>query len=125
MAVVTEVTVQTKDMREVHYTQQQKMRKILNYLRHIDPWDPPAKVPEDSGPETRITVCLSDGSQVIYTQLGADYLRRGTGPWMHIHAKRKPRLWLILAAVPGDKVTVAAPPANLFPQIPPEPGPAG
>lgn len=122
MRVVTEVTVETADRQAVRYTRQEKMSKVLNYLRHMDPWDPPARDLEHAEPDFGITVFLSDGTQVRYEQRGTEYLRKEHGPWMKIHPERGLRLWLILAAVPGDPVTESKPPATPAPGNQPESG---
>ncbi|MBR2889097.1 MAG: hypothetical protein IKC09_02325 [Oscillospiraceae bacterium] len=121
MRVVTQVSIQTPDAWVIRYHRQEKMGKVLNYLRHTDPWDPPARNPGSSEPVVRITVSLSDGSQVHYAQWGTEYLRKGQGPWMKIHPERGLRLWLILAAVPGDSVTGPGLPATPAPGSPPGP----
>lgn len=103
--VVTEISVQwMQDGTENHrvYIQPGKMNKLLLYLRSLDPV-PKNEAPDPQAvPEYQITLQLSDGTVVRYTQLGITNFRKEDGSWQVIDPEDAIRLPLILAAVPGD-----------------------
>ncbi len=106
--VVTEITIQVENAPEpglCRYTDPRKMTKALNYLRHLDPWDIPETEPGISeGPEYRITLRLSDGSEKVYEQIGLSYFREPGTDWREIPPADAIRLPLLLAAVQSDAI---------------------
>lgn len=102
--VVTGITIQYKNGTEVvqrHYSDQHKMRKVLTYLRWLDPWDiaTPDAVDE---PMCEIRLDFSDGSMKHYAQKSHSYIRTDDGPWKEIDPDKGIRLPLLLAAIPSD-----------------------
>ena len=104
-AVVTQVTVQWNMDGTVitrGYTQQDKMNKVLNCIRALEPI-PQQEIPDTSGTtEYCISVVRSDGAVSIFYQLGTTNFRKQDGTWEAIDPKDGMRLLLLLAAVPSD-----------------------
>lgn len=102
--VVTEITIQYTDEGSAvqkRYIRQDKMNKVLNYIRSLDP-KPARNAPPEDVQHFEITLTLSDGTTVRYTQYGLEYLRNGDLAWQSIDPDQAIRLPLILAAIPGD-----------------------
>lgn len=103
--VVTKVSVEwTENSTNFQriYTDQDKMNKLLIYLRTLKP-QIPTELPEISdGPEYRILLELNDGSQVRYAQYGLSFFSKNEGPWQVIDSDRAVRLALIVEAFPSD-----------------------
>lgn len=105
-SVVTEVRIQARaeeDTVERVYITQHKMNKVLNYLRHLDPWDPAElDVDTQAGTKYGITLTLSDGTVRTYDQTEYRYLRSEDGIWREITPELGIRLPLLIAAIPSD-----------------------
>lgn len=87
------------------YTQENKMRAILTYLRLLEPGGYAAIDPETTrGESSTITVTLSDGCQRVYHQQGSEYLRRDHTPWQRIRGLSSHQLYLLIHAIETDKV---------------------
>lgn len=84
-----------------HYTDQHKMRKVLTYLRWLDPWDR-ARPDSSDGTAYEIRLDFSDGSSKQYSQKSDRYFRPHGSFWREIDPDRGGRLDLLLAAVPDD-----------------------
>ncbi len=88
---------------ERNYTASEKMQKILNYLRVIDPYGPPAEDPETAeGSSFRIELNYSDGCKKTYLQKGDRFMKEEGQTWKRIDPKRARELSRILGQMEGD-----------------------
>lgn len=86
------------------YTQENKMRAVLTYLRLLEPGGYAAIDPETTRAETSvITVTLSDGHRRVYQQTGSEYLRKDHHPWQRIRGISPKRLYLLAHAIETDE----------------------
>jgi len=86
------------------YTDPEKMRRILNYIRSLMPFTPTTEKPEDSqGSLFRITLSHSDGCKRIYMQRSDRFLSENHGPWMEINPQKAQELSLILGEMESDR----------------------
>ncbi len=96
-------TVGEQDL-QIHYTSQEKMDVILNYLRILrqrgQAYTDPEKLPGDS---YQITVHLSDGNRRVYRQHANRFLAKDDAPWYHVRQEHAEYLGLILQAMPSDQ----------------------
>ena len=100
--VVTEITVLANNDPESHqrrYSDPKSMIKILNYIRHLDPWDPVNTDDSNGAASFTITVYLSDGTQKSYEQIGLTCFRIPGDIWRQIPAEDGIRLPLIIEAI--------------------------
>jgi len=85
------------------YTQTEKIRSVLDYLRFLFP---SGSYPEVSAsledPYFKITLFCSDGSQKQYWQLADRYLKEGTNPWQTIDPEKALLLQQLLDALDSD-----------------------
>lgn len=104
--IVEQIDVEFEDgpIRAVrHYTDPEKMRRVLNYLRSLMPLSPAQEAPEDSvGSLFRITLSHSDGCRRIYEQRSGRFLSENNGPWMRINPQKAQELSLILGEMESD-----------------------
>lgn len=104
--VVTAITIQWEmddtEYRRV-YTTQNKMNKILNYLRSLES-AAAANDPEESllMPQYQILLQRSDGTAVQMVQYGITHFREADGSLMAVAPEDAIRLPLLLAAIPED-----------------------
>lgn len=85
------------------YTSQEKMGKMLNYLRLLTPCDPPVIDPDRvPGHHVEITVSYSDGKQTVYRQKADQYLKTGSGPWRQVDRYRASQIGTLLLELPSD-----------------------
>lgn len=100
--VVTEITVRENSgtgSRLCRYSDPKAMTKLLNYIRHLDPWDPADTGTAEGDSYFTITVYLSDGTEKIYEQAGLTCFRRPGDTWRHIPAEDGIRLPLLVEAI--------------------------
>lgn len=101
--VVTQITVTRSDGSRRNYTDQDKMRTVLTYLRCLDPYgtaaDPP---PAAAGADYRIEVSYSDGNGTIYLQRADRYLQVKGQPWQNLDPEKAALLSDIFKTVPSD-----------------------
>ena len=105
--VVTKVSV-TYENGAIHanrfYTSAEKMQRILNYLRLIDPYGHPAEDPESSGGSNyRITLSYSDGCEKTYLQKSDRYLKEDGGPWKKIDPTEAEELGRLMGQMESDE----------------------
>ena len=85
------------------YTDPEKLKTILDYLRHADPSASEAIAPDTfrtDGYEIRLT--LLDGRQTLYRQLHDQYLQKNGGPWRHIQPSHGSTLQALLQKLTPD-----------------------
>lgn len=86
------------------YTEENKMRAVLTYLRLLEPGGYAPIDPETTRAESSvITVTLSDGSRRVYRQTGSEFLRKDHHPWQRIRGISPKRLYLLVHAIEPDK----------------------
>lgn len=86
-----------------HYTDPEKMEKVLNCLRLAasrELTEEPKQAP--SGSSFRIILTLSDGSRVRYRQKKDFLLQKEDGPWQRIDPEQAAGLERLLEKTPGD-----------------------
>lgn len=104
--VVTKVTVTFDDgpfhvVR--HYTDTEKTRQFLTYLRQIDPYGTPETDPiKTPGSDYRIELHCSDGSIKCYRQKGERFMQDADGIWKKIDPKKANRLGLLVGSTKSD-----------------------
>ncbi len=85
------------------YTSDQKMKRIMTYLRLIDPYGDPEEDPETAGgSEIRILLSYTDGSEKTYRQIGNRYLMEDGGVWQKIDPAKAEELGQILGQMESD-----------------------
>lgn len=85
------------------YTDAEKMRRVLNYLRLIDPYGSPEEDPEATqGSRIRITLTHADGCQRFYEQRSDRYFSENGGSWMLINPQKAQELSIILGEMESD-----------------------
>ena len=85
------------------YTDDEKVRAILDYIRSLDPY---GSVEESNIVVTDrawIELTYSDGTTKRYHQFGAQYLRCGNGKWQNITKERGMELPVLLGMMESDK----------------------
>lgn len=104
--VVSEITVTCEHEGEVTrriYTNQKKMRLILNAIRQLGQKFKPDVDPENLRLRTYcITLTHSDGSQRIYCTKGDRYIRQCREAWQEADPEKVSELNLLLQGLPGD-----------------------
>lgn len=104
--VVTQITTTRNDHGSLTrriYTDQDKMRQILNGLRSLGQKSAPMIDPGTLLNETYcITLTNSDGSQQIYCTKPDRYFREGIGPWRQVNPERIEELTRLLLTLPSD-----------------------
>ena len=86
-----------------HYTDAEKTRAILTYIRQIDPYGKPEEDPLTvSGSDYRIELHCSDGSIQHYRQKGERLLQDADGIWKKIDPKKAQRLALLIGSNHSD-----------------------
>lgn len=103
---VTSVTVTYKNgpiRTQRRYTSDEKMRKVMNYLRLIDPYGTPEEDPETAeGSDIHIILSYSDGFQKTYRQVGDRYMMEDGGKWQKIDPTKAEELGEILGQMESD-----------------------
>lgn len=106
--VVTQVDIfcQHEDVQiHRHYTDSQKMKYVLLYLRHLKPKGIPATDPEAVDADVyNITLQLSDGQKKVYRQKDHRYLRTETHPWQTIDPEQASGLYHLMRKIPSDQM---------------------
>lgn len=105
-SVVTLVEISaSQDDRVIHYrySQEEKMRAVLFYLRSLQPGRQ-APIEADTFRTDAYKICLtmSDGRQRVYHQLYDEYLQKDNGPWQRIDSARASSLPQLLKLIPSD-----------------------
>ena len=103
---VTSVTITYKNgpiYAQRRYTSDEKMRKVMNYLRLIDPYGTPEEDPETAaGSDIHIILSYSDGFQKTYRQVGDRYMMEDGGKWQKIDPAKAEELGEILGQLESD-----------------------
>lgn len=87
------------------YTSSEKMERVLNYLRQIDPYGTPEESPETAaGSDYYIILSYSDGFQKHYHQKSDRYFQTEGGRWARIDPTRAEELGELLGSMPSDGV---------------------
>ena len=85
------------------YSNSEKVRSVLNYLRLLNTYGPPEEQPEGSKvSRIRITIHFSDGEDKLYEQWADQYLRINDGPWALIDPQQGQELYLLLTMTESD-----------------------
>ena len=87
-----------------NYTDQKKMRAILDYLRLLSPVDVADGYPSALSGQTNVTLHFSDGSQRVYTQTGDGFFRKDGNPWQRIDPEKGKELQLLLSFLESDEI---------------------
>lgn len=86
------------------YTDEKKMRSLLDYLRCLDVYGTAAAdIPIPDVPICRITLSFSDGTCKVYEQRDHRFLRRDDGPWHYIEPEQAQELPLLLGLMESDE----------------------
>jgi len=86
-----------------HYTTSEKMQKILNYLRVIDPYGAPDENPETTiGSMFQIVLTYSDGCEKTYLQKSDRFMMVQGQDWKKIDPSRARELSEILGKMNSD-----------------------
>lgn len=102
---VTRITADyQKGVIQLHrdYTNDEKIRTVLDYFRSLSPYGNEATVPQD-GLYAQVTVYYSDGSQKVYEQQNDAFLRQNGGIWQNIDPEKGMELGLLLAMTESDE----------------------
>lgn len=109
---VTQITVDYENgpiQATLNYTEDEKMRLILNYLRLIRPYGTPPEDPEAvDGSLFRITLTHSDGSTKVYEQKADRYLKAHGKNWQCISSQKAMELSILLGQLESDGIREAA-----------------
>lgn len=104
--VITSIEVVASTEGQLHryrYTDDDKMRLVMQYLRHIRPQLSMSISPDTFRTDAfRITLNLSDGTQTVYHQLHSDYLQKDNGTWKSIDSAKGAALLRLLKELPSD-----------------------
>ena len=85
------------------YSNDEKVRSVLNYLRLLKTYGPPETDPEaEGGNRIRLTLTFSDGTEKVYEQWADQYLRSNGGPWQLISTEQGQELYLLLGMMESD-----------------------
>lgn len=103
--VVTAISVTASHNQQIthyHYTRQEDMRAVLNYLRTLETFAP-TLIAADTfrGDAFRITLHRSDGTQAVYYQIADGYLQKDGGPWLKTDSRHASALLRLLEALPS------------------------
>ena len=105
--VVSQITVTCENQGQVTrrvYTDQGKMRQILNALRELGQKFTPETDPEALPLRTYcLTLTHTDGTQRIYCTKGDRYIRRCREPWQQADPEKVSELNFLLQSLPGDE----------------------
>ena len=103
--LVTKVTADYKSGAiELHrqYTDEEKMRAVLNYLRCLEPYGDVSEEDITAGSEVKIVLTYSDGTTKTYDQRADQFLRTGNGAWQNIRSEQGSELPLLLGLMESD-----------------------
>ena len=106
MKVVTRITAQYNSgavRLQRSYTDEEKLRSILNYLRGLSPYGSGEEEPAGQAGQAEVTLYFSDGSSKVYEQYGVGFLRLDGGKWQRINPERGQELPLILGLLESDE----------------------
>ncbi len=107
--VVTGISVSFQGERlhlERQYSDSEKMRDLLNYLRCLEiygPVEPETEIPQPN--RGTITIRFSDGSTKHYEQQGDQYLRQDNGSWHYVNPEQARELPLLLTLLESDEIS--------------------
>ncbi len=92
-------------IRQRYYSQPEKMRQILHYIRRLEPMPDTAEVPGTLGRRYfSIHIRMTDGSSRFYRQKDTAYFQSGSGPWQKMGRGKGSRLWQLMLELPEDAV---------------------
>ena len=104
---VTAVTVTYKNgpiYAQRRYTSDEKMKRVMTYLRLLDPYGTPEENPEEAaGSDIHIILSYSDGFQKTYRQVGDRYMMEDGGKWQKIDPAKAEELGEILGQLESDE----------------------
>ena len=85
------------------YSNSEKVRSVLNYLRLLNTYGPPEEPPEGGKlSRIRITIHFSDSTNKVYEQWADQYLRIDGGPWSLLDPQQGQELYLLLTMMESD-----------------------
>ena len=103
---VTSVTVIYKNgpiQAQRRYISDEKMKRVMTYLRLLDPYGTPEEDPEKAaGSDIHIILSYSDGFQKTYRQVGDRYIMEDGGKWQKIDPAKAEELGEILGQLESD-----------------------
>ncbi len=91
---------------ERQYSDGEKMRGLLTYLRCLEiyaPVEPETVIPEPN--RGRIVLSFSDGSTKTYEQQGDRFFRQDGGPWHYVNQEQAQEFPLLLTMLESDKIS--------------------
>lgn len=105
-SVVTSITVNYSNgpiQTLRHYTHNEKIRSILNYLRQVDAYGTPEENPETAdGSDIHIVLYYSNDRLKVYRQKSDRYLKEGDAAWKKIDASKAKKLGYLLGRMESD-----------------------
>ncbi len=107
--VVTGISVSFHSDRldlERQYSDSEKMRDLLTYLRCLKiyaPVEPEVEVPQRD--RSRIILSFSDGTKKTYEQQGDCYMRLNGGPWYYVNPEQTQEFPLLLSMLESDEIS--------------------
>ena len=103
---VTQIDVDCQvdgQLQHIRYTDQEKMRAVLLYLRLLRTEKVPTDAPEIRDADVfEITVSLSNGAQRKYIQKDHSYFRKGNDTWQYIQPQQAAELKRLLFFFESD-----------------------
>ena len=121
--VITEVQVRYQNgtlETRWHFYQENSIRVILEYLRHVDPYGIPRDDPNTvDGRDYYIMLVYSDGTQRLYHQRADQYMRINNDDWKRIDEQKALYLSGLLGMMSSEEAPVPdeSIPPLLRPQI--------
>lgn len=104
--VVTQVDVTCSyggKLLQRRYTEQEKMKPLLNYLRLLEPRGKARVDPElTRGNAYEITLHFSHGAPTVYYQRAERFLSKNRHPWQEVDSQLAGELYPILRDTPAD-----------------------
>ncbi len=107
--VVTGISVRFHSDRlnlERQYSDGEKMRDLLTYLRCLKiyaPVEPDVEIPGSN--RSQIVLSFSDGSTKTYEQQGDQFLRQDGGTWHYANQEQAREFPLLLTMLEGDEIS--------------------
>lgn len=103
--LVAEITItcSNSSFQQRHYTDQQSMGKILQYLRNVEfSSDEIHQLAPGMGSEYCIILTHSTGQVTVYRQIANSYLSKGSSPWHQLDPEQGKQLETLFRNLPSD-----------------------
>ena len=85
-----------------HYTDHDKMKAVLLYVRLMKPLHPATIDPDTPEADCEIVLSLSDGKKRIYKQKAHRYISKDGSAWKTLNADYGLQLYKLIYFVPSD-----------------------